>query len=248
VDEQRVRQAQASLRESFAGAPLAGERFLDLGCGSGLFSVAALRLGASRVVSVDVDPAAVACAALLRSREGASPEAAWQTLRGSVLDERFRSALAPARRVYSWGVLHHTGAMWQAVDAVLSLVAPEGLCCIALYTRPRRPRLHLALKRVYNRLPRPLRPVMCLAYAGALLAALLLVRRRSPVTYVREYGRRSRGMSFWRDVEDWLGGLPYEFAAPSDVVAFAEARGFRAVSTILRAPGACSEYLFRKDA
>jgi predicted RNA methylase len=246
VDEKRISQAEESLTRSFGGAPLAGEPFFDIGCGSGLFSLAAARLGAAAVLSVDVDPAAVACAARLRARYEA--ESAWETVQGSVLDRRFVSSLGTASRVYSWGVLHHTGAMWQAVDAALSLVAPGGLCCIALYTTPRRPRLDLALKRTYNQMPAVLQPPARLAYGTARLAALVAIRRRNPVRYVREYGRRSRGMSYWRDVEDWLGGLPYEFAASDEVAAVAGARGFRIVSQVVRGPGACSEYLLRRSA
>lgn len=37
---------------------------------------------------------------------------------------------------------------------------------------------------------------------------------------------QERGMSWWRDIEDWLGGLPYEVSSPSEVRARVEARGF----------------------
>lgn len=67
LSEERVREAGRSLREMLEMPSLSGLSFLDVGCGSGLFSLAARRLGA-RVRSFDYDPASVACALELRRR------------------------------------------------------------------------------------------------------------------------------------------------------------------------------------
>jgi SAM-dependent methyltransferase len=237
LDEDRVARAQESLSTSFAGAELAGHTFLDLGCGSGVFSLAARRLGAD-VVSVDVDPASVACAEQLRG-----DDRGWRVVQQSVLDP---TGLPQADRVYSWGVLHHTGAMWEAVERALALVAPGGLACLALYNRPNHLPVHLFLKRTYNRLPNGfLRRSMVLGYGLAWLVAGGVLRRRSPWRYVREYGDNARGMSFWRDVEDWLGGLPFEFTTPDEFRAHVPP-GFELVAVLERTPGACNEYLLRR--
>ena len=45
--------------ELLEGAVRPGEQVIDLGCGSGILSIAALKLGAGHVLAVDVDPAAV---------------------------------------------------------------------------------------------------------------------------------------------------------------------------------------------
>jgi 2-polyprenyl-3-methyl-5-hydroxy-6-metoxy-1,4-benzoquinol methylase len=47
--------------------PLGGRSFIDVACGSGLFSLAALRLGAERVHSFDFDPERVACTEAFRA-------------------------------------------------------------------------------------------------------------------------------------------------------------------------------------
>jgi 2-polyprenyl-3-methyl-5-hydroxy-6-metoxy-1,4-benzoquinol methylase len=244
LDEARIQQARISLQNSFADLELADHRFIDVGCGSGLFSLCARRAGASEVVSFDVDPNSVACARALRQREGRPSN--WAILRGSVLDTAFLESIEPASRVYSWGVLHHTGSVWEAIEKAMLLVAPGGLLCLGLYNRPNHVRRSLALKRIYNSLPRPLRPLLSLAYGSALLGAVALVRRESPTKYVSEYGRRSRGMSFWRDVEDWLGGLPCEFVDEHDVREFAEPRQFVVERVLRRGPGANNEYLLRR--
>jgi SAM-dependent methyltransferase len=243
LTEERIQQAESSLRESFGAARLKGVSFLDIGCGSGLFSFCACRAGAKPLVSVDIDPKAIECARSLRLM--ADPASDWQVLSGSILDDEFLSGIPPATNVFSWGVLHHTGAMWRAIENTVRLVAPGGRCCLALYNRPNHPRLMLALKRIYNRLPRSLKPSMRIAYGVAILT-MLAVRRRNPVRYVRDYGKRSRGMSFWRDVEDWLGGLPYEYATPDEVSSFVGARGLVVTNVIVRSPGACNEYLIVK--
>lgn len=245
LDEETIALAEASLRRSFAGASLDGESFLDLGSGSGLFSLCALRLGAGSVVSVDIDPNSVACAETLR-RDAPRSER-WTILRGSVLDDALLEAVGPSTRVYSWGVLPFTGAMWLAVERALTLVSPGGLFALALYTPPRRPRVHRALKRTYNRLPRAARPAMATAYAAGVLGYKAAFQRTNPVRYVRGYRRNERGMTFWRDVEDWLGGLPWEFATTEEVVAFVERRGFEVVQVLEQGSGGNNEYLLRNS-
>jgi 2-polyprenyl-6-hydroxyphenyl methylase/3-demethylubiquinone-9 3-methyltransferase len=244
LDELRVQEAAASLREAFASFGLVNERFIDVGSGSGLFSLCALRSGAGEIISIDVDPQSIACARWLRHSSG-NPEN-WTIAQGSILDTSFVRRTKPASRVYSWGVLHHTGAMWAAVESAMTLVAPGGLLCLALYNRPNHAALQMALKRTYNRLPRSARPLLRVLYGSALLAAMAVAHRRNPVEYVRDYGRRSRGMRFWRDVEDWLGGLPCEFADEHEVRDFASSHGFVVERVLRRGPGGNNEYLLRR--
>src|SRR5436305_9561344 len=59
VDEERVATAGAALQSMLGSEEISGRSFLDVGCGSGLSSLAAVRCGASRVHSFDYDPASV---------------------------------------------------------------------------------------------------------------------------------------------------------------------------------------------
>src|SRR5205823_4486652 len=112
LDEGRILAAEHSLRSMLGVEDFNQKTFLDVGCGSGLFSLAARRLGA-RVFSFDYDPQCVACTLQLKSTffPGSSD---WQIERGSALDQSYLRKPGAFDVVYAWGVLHHTGAMWKA--------------------------------------------------------------------------------------------------------------------------------------
>jgi len=244
VDEQRLGDAEQSLDTSFCGHLFAGRSFIDAGCGSGVFSYAAHRLGVRSLLSVDIDPNSIECARILCRRAGTPDN--WSIRPGSLLDQEFVGSLGSADMVYSWGVLHHTGQMWRAIENTMTLVNPGGLLCLALYRPPRRSELHMRLKRIYNRSPRGARWLMAALYFVAQVALGSADQHVWPWSFVREYGRRSRGMSLWRDVEDWLGGLPCEFTEAPAVEAFASAHGFSVENVLLRGAGGNNEYLLRR--
>ena len=165
LNEERIARAEESLKEMLGSERLDGLRFLDAGSGSGLFSLAARRLGA-RVHSFDFDPKSVACTQELRRRYFPDDES-WSVEQGSVLDRDYLSRLGTFDVVYSWGVLHHTGAMWQALENVTSLVSDEKGCLfIAIYNDQGRKSQRWAwIKRIYNQ-QRWLRPLL-LVYGWA---------------------------------------------------------------------------------
>jgi 2-polyprenyl-3-methyl-5-hydroxy-6-metoxy-1,4-benzoquinol methylase len=250
VDDDRIRQAEDSLRAMLKRDTLDGLSFLDIGSGSGLFSLAARRLGA-RVRSFDYDPQSVACTAELRRRYFPD-DASWQVGQGSVLDESFITGLGTFDVVYSWGVLHHTGQMWRALDLAQRAVKPGGQLFIAIYndTGSQTTRWK-ALKKTYVSLPRPLRPAfaaLAMLPEEAKSAASAVLRGR-PLEYVRTWTgyRTKRGMSKWRDIVDWVGGYPYEAAKPDAIFSFFHDRGYQLEGLNCMGGLGCNEFLFRKE-
>ena len=103
---------------------LLGKTFLDIGSGSGLFSLAARKMGA-KVYSFDYDPISVACTVELRSKYFPD-ESEWIVKEGSVLDRCFLKGLDFFDVVYAYGSLHHTGDMWTALANAASLAKSGG--------------------------------------------------------------------------------------------------------------------------
>jgi 2-polyprenyl-3-methyl-5-hydroxy-6-metoxy-1,4-benzoquinol methylase len=249
LDADRIQAAEESLREMLEVKDLQGRRFLDIGSGSGLFSLAARRLGAT-VHSFDYDPQSVACTQELRQRYFPG-ERDWHVEQGSALDSEYLRGLGQWDVVYSWGVLHHTGNMSQALGNAADLVADGGKLFIAIYNdQGRASGVWLRVKQMYNRLPRGLKwlvlwPATVRLWGPTTLRDLIAGR---PFHTWRNYSRGSlRGMSAWRDVVDWVGGLPFEVATPEQIFSLFRARGFTLEQ--LRTAGgghACNEFVFRK--
>ena len=245
LNDNRIRNAEESLRQMLKVTTLRGRRFLDIGSGSGLFSLAAWRLGA-RVHSFDYDSRSVACTLQLK-RQYSGDDATWTVAEGSVLDKTYMQSLGEFEFVYAWGVLHHTGAMWKALENALIPVAPNGRLFIAIYNDQGRPTLHWKrIKRLYMQLPKPLR-FLVLMPAFIRLWGPTTIRdclRGRPLQTWRTY-EGVRGMSPWRDVVDWVGGYPFEVAKPEEIFHFYRDRGCKLL-TLKTCAGslACNEFVF----
>src|SRR5687768_8768466 len=230
LDETRIVEAEKSLKNMLQVENLSGKSFLDVGSGSGIFSLAAKRLGA-RVHSFDYDPESVACTMELRRRYF-SENSDWTIEEGSVLDASYIDSLGKFDVVYSWGVLHHTGQMWQALENVSGPVSREGKLFIAIYNDGgRRTTIWRWIKKTYNRVPHSLKTpfIFLILVPGQIKALLQSILTLHLNEYIRSWTQysKNRGMSRWHDAVDWIGGYPYEVATTQKLIEFFKVKGFQ---------------------
>lgn len=250
LDDRRIAKAEQAIMEMLEVSDLKGKRFLDIGSGSGLSSLAARRLGAS-VHSFDYDPQSVACTTELRQRYFPNDDS-WTVEEGSALDKDYVRSLGKFDIVYSWGVLHHTGEMWKGLENAHVPLVAGGKLFVAIYndTGSQSARWRW-IKKTYNRLPGFTRtPFVILVSAPEEAKSLVrsLIRAR-PSEYIRSWTQydQNRGMSHWHDLVDWVGGYPYEVAKPEEIFDFYRARGFTLTKLKCGAVGlGCNEYVFQR--
>ncbi|MFH1743928.1 MAG: class I SAM-dependent methyltransferase [bacterium] len=240
--EERVEITKTHLLGFLELENLKGKYFLDIGCGSGLHSLAAFKAGAERIVSVDLDPYSVKTTETVREMHGNPSN--WEILSGSILDRQFVSGLDPADVVYSWGVLHHTGKMWEAIENTGGLMKSDGLLYIALYTTNSKSDHWLKVKIKYNNASNLEKRLMEFQHVLRYTIIPQCIHLQNPLKTIRQY-KQKRGMSFMTDVKDWLGGYPYEHAKIEEVLRFCRSRFDHELINI-KTGEANTEYLFRK--
>ena len=249
LDDAAIEDAVASLQEMLGVESLAGKTFLDIGSGSGLFSLAARRLG-GRVLSFDYDRESCGCTETLKRRFFAG-DPAWTVERGDILDRSYVESLGSFDVVYAWGVLHHTGAIWAALDHARLPVRANGTLFIAIYNfQTRWTAFYTVMKRAYVRSPILGKVVIAGAYIGFTVTRSFvfdLARLRSPISRYRV--RNRRGMSLWHDWIDWIGGYPFEAATPEEVFDFYRQHGFTLVRlTTVGGGSSNNQFVFRRTA
>jgi len=240
-----IDQATHDFQRLFADISLANATFLDIGFGQGLSLCLAAKLGA-RTLGCDLNPKCPMALAQTRThfpKPFTHPPAICVA---SILDPALPTLLAektqlapPYDIVHSWGVLHHTGAMWQAIENAAALVKPNGHFALAIYQTHWSSPLWSVIKRIYVHAPRPVRSLMIHLFTGVIFLAKWIVTRKNPFL-------QDRGMEFRHNVVDWVGGWPYEHAAPCEITEFLHQRGFQLLRQFPPAvPTGCGEYLFQ---
>ena len=238
LDETRVTQAEQSLRQLLGRDRLNGLSVLDIGSGSALFAIAAVRMGASTVVAIDRDPNSVAAGRqnVNRFLDEVSRRSIEVRL-GDILERDAEPRHFDV--VYAWGSLHHTGAMWSAIDNASKHCSTGAHFVLAIYNKTAFSPAWLRIKQMYNRSPGAIRLCMVSGLTSARVAVRLLQFKR-PLSV-------ERGMSVWYDAADWLGGLPYECATPDEVCSFMASRGGRLVRSVITRRSGCNQFVFQQS-
>lgn len=249
LNEDRIIEAEKSLKEKLKVSDLKGKVFLDVGSGSGLFSLAAYRLGAV-VRSFDYDPDSVKCTQYLQTLYGRKDDS-WKVYQGSVLDKDFLREFGAVDILYSWGVLHHTGHMEQAFENIVPLMNHGGKLFLSIYNDQGSSSSRWAwIKKQYvsgNKIQRSLLLSYTLFRQWTLTFVKDFLKSGNPFKSWLSYGANNRGMSAWHDIVDWTGGYPFEVAKPEIVFDFFHAQGFELEKLKTCAGGlGCNEFVFVK--
>jgi 2-polyprenyl-6-hydroxyphenyl methylase/3-demethylubiquinone-9 3-methyltransferase len=249
LTEAHIEGATRALQTTLRTCTLQGLSFLDVGGGSGIHSLAARRLGAT-VHSFDYDPNSVACMIAMRDRFQPR-DTSWTIERGSALDEEYLNRLGQFDIVYSWGVLHHTGSIWNALALVEQRVKPGGTLFLALYNdQGLRSRIWHRVKKAYVESP-PLGKRVLVGAAGAYFGSIAAMSRAlhgEPIVRKRSGFRGERGMERSTDLVDWVGGYPFEVSTPDQIFRFYHDRKYSLEHLKTCGSGhGCNEFVFRKE-
>ncbi|MFA5480499.1 MAG: class I SAM-dependent methyltransferase [Candidatus Muiribacteriota bacterium] len=248
VDEKRITEAENSLKKMLKMGNLSGKRFLDAGSGSGLFSLAAKRLGAE-VYSFDYDNDSVECTKYLRKNFFQNNEK-WHVERGDILDTDYINKIGSFDIVYSWGVLHHTGNLEKALENIIIPLKSGGTLFISLYNYQNyMSALNTFMKKKYvygGKLTK-------IFIAGFFIFFKVLKGFLKDIFFLKnpllryKNKKNERGMSVFYDWIDWIGGYPFEPSRPDDIINLFIDKNFTLINVKTMGGGhGCNEFVFVK--
>jgi len=234
-------QSYISVKKLIDNIKISKGSFLDIGSGSGLFSLAALRLGFD-VTSFDIDPFSNKATKKLKEIYFQNNDN-WKLLEGSILDENFIKKKLNNKFdiVYSWGVLHHTGSMHKAIMNASNLVKQNGYLIISIYNDQGFLSDYWKIVKYYYNKNIFFKFLFIILHAPYFLFLLPLKKFFSKNSF------DNRGMVIWNNYLDWIGGYPFEVAKPNEVEKFIEKFDFKLIykNTVGKKLG-CNEFIFKK--
>lgn len=237
LDNHRFKESIKSLKVLVGN--LKNKNFLDIGCGSGIFSLAAKKLGAKKVIGFDISQNSVDTAYLNKNKFYQNDKIDF--FKQSIIDKNYLK-FGKFDVVYSWGVLHHTGNMWEAINNSLELVNPKGIFIIAIYNKHWSSPIWKLIKLFYNISPKLIKKIMILIFYWFIAFAKYVFTGKNP------FKKKKRGMNFYYDVIDWVGGYPYEYASKKEIKSYIEKRGFKLVKyNKAEVPTGCNEFVFERE-
>jgi 2-polyprenyl-3-methyl-5-hydroxy-6-metoxy-1,4-benzoquinol methylase len=245
IDDDSVEASMEALKSFFSLETFDNKTFLDIGCGSGLSSLSAIKMGAKSVTSFDYDLNSVNACKILRGNYSINN---WDITIGNILDKEFVNNLSTYDIVYSWGVLHHTGSMYEAIKKSADLVKPGGLFMIGIYNKktPFTEIMHKIKKR-YCYSGYIVRGVIKYSYFCLSALYKIIKVRRQFFKDIYNY-KNKRGMNYWRDLDDWIGGYPYECATPEEIHTFVQTLEFELIKNKVGTSfSTVNQYLFIKN-
>jgi 2-polyprenyl-6-hydroxyphenyl methylase/3-demethylubiquinone-9 3-methyltransferase len=238
VNKDHLQDALSSLVKLLDSDNLKAKAFLDIGCGSGLFSIAAAWLDAKKVIGIDIDPVSVQTSISNAQKWAPNLPITFHTV--SVLDEIQMTALGKFDIVYAWGVLHHTGHMHRALEIATQSVKPGGMFVVAIYNRHLTSSIWKIIKWIYNHLPALGQRLLVWSFIPVIFLAKIVVTRQNPL-------RMRRGMDFVHNIIDWVGGYPYEYASIEEMTASLKQLGFETIQVRpANVPTGCNEFVSKR--
>lgn len=239
VNEKEIIKAKSNIQQMLGPDTVVGKNIIDIGCGSGIHSLSYLLLGANSVFSFDYDKNSVEATQQVWTETDKPSN--WKIEHGSILDDRYISKFEKFDIVYSWGVLHHSGNMWKAIENAFKLVKPGGYIWLSLYCRTNTYKKDLKLKQKYNKANRLGKSLMESKVILHLMISLL-IRFQNPFKWNK---KKERGMNTYHDIVDWLGGLPYEVASADEILQYGLKKGFKLIK--ITTGEACQDYVFKGE-
>ncbi len=243
INSQRIEESLKAFRELIDNKELNNETFLDIGFGQGLGLLNATLLGA-KTVGCDINPK---CGEVLQYNKNKYPDLADKQIPvviGSINETKTVNEIKRICNqfsiVHSWGVLHHTGSMWKSIDISCNLVKSGGWFILAIYNKHWSSILWKYIKWFYNVSPKFIKWLMIKIFYIIIFAAKFLVTFKNPL-------KKERGMNFYYDIIDWLGGYPYEYATHNEIKDYVEKKGFKMIkSKTPEVPTGCNEFIFQR--